>query len=264
MKQTFIYIVILLAILNIACLETSDTNLYENGLPEVVVEGRITDMPPPYYVRISSSVNPEADINSLPINNAQVLINNNKGNIEILTSVGSGMYQADAIQGEIGEAYTIEVNFNNKLYQGTDSIRAAPSIDSVNAEYITETQRPDGWYIVFYSHKTSNISRFYKIELTINDSIYNGYYDLIYIEEIPGQRSQTWILPYKFELSDTVVTTVHSITETMYEYYRGLAKQVENSFGNIQPPMVNPSNNVEGALGYFQASSVWRDTTIIE
>ncbi len=264
MKQHIVYIFLFSLAVNTACLEPSDVSLYEDGQPELVIEGRISDMPPPYYVRISSSVEPESEINSLPINEALVVISDQNGNLEVLNGIGEGYYEAKAIQGIVGDIYDIEVKLNNKTYNGRDSIRQAPSVDSIKSEYIVDTQREEGWYLVFYSHNAGGAQKYYKIELTVNDSAYNGYYDLIYFEEILGQKSQTWILPYLFELNDTVITTIHSITENMYEYYRGLSKQVENSYGNTQPPMINPPSNIDGALGYFQASSIWQDTTIIK
>lgn len=257
------YIGIIVIAVFASCLEASDISLYEEGEPEIVIEGRISDMPPPYFVRVSSSVRPESSINSLPLNNATVFISDNQGNTETLQSTGQGYYQSSTLQGVIGDRYEIEVMVNNETYIGKDSIRQPPSVDSLKAEYLTES-RDDGWYLVFYSHKSGSTKKYYKIELSVNDSAYNGYYDLIYFEEILGQKSQTWVLPYTFEYNDTVFTTVHSITENMYEYYRGLAKQIDNSFGNIQPPMINPPNNINGALGYFQASSIWRDTTVIQ
>lgn len=264
MKHLITYLIFIGLAFNIACLEPSDDSLYEKGEPEIVIEGRISDLPPPYRVRVSSSVEPESNTSSLPLNHAQVIFSDRNGNIEVLSNVGKGYYEADGIQGMIGEVYDIEVRVNNETFNGSDSIRQTPSIDSIKSEYFSETQREEGWYLVFYSSKSGGSQKYYKIELIVNDSAYNGYYDLIYFEEILGQKSQTWILPYLFEPNDTVVTTVHSITENMYEYYRGLSKQIENVYGNTQPPMINPPNNIDGALGYFQASSIFQDTTIIQ
>lgn len=264
MRKSIPYIIFSVFHFLMGCLDPTEVNLYEKGEPEVVIEGRISDLSPPYYVRVSSSVEPLSAINSLPLNLAKVFVSDRSGNTEALQSLGEGLYEANDLQGAVGSIYDIEVQVNNKIFNGTDSIRATPSIDSIKAEYLIETNREEGWYLILYSHKSSNSQKYYKIELSVNDSLYNGYYDLIYFEEILGQKSQTWILPYVFNLNDTVTTSVHSITEMMYEYYRGLSKQVENSFGNIQPPLVNPPNNIPGALGYFQASSIWIDTTIIQ
>lgn len=264
MKYFNVFVVFLIAFLSSGCLEESSNILYEEGEPEIVIEGRITDVQPPYYIRVSESVNPQDEENSSPIGFAKVILSDDNGNSNSLDYAGDGLYVANNIQGEIGQEYHLVVSVGDDNYYASDSIKQIPRIDSVRSEYLDDEDREEGYYLVFYIQNKTRGSNFYKIELTVNDSAYNGYYDLLYVADILGQISQTSILPYQFNRYDTVVTVVHSITETMYEYYRGLNKQVDNLYGNVQPPLLNPPNNIEGALGYFQASSLWQDTTVIE
>ena len=72
------------------CLEATDTYLYEDSESELVVEGRITNAKPPYFVRITKSVSPKFENNSLAIVSAKVVIADETGFEEQLTGIGNG------------------------------------------------------------------------------------------------------------------------------------------------------------------------------
>lgn len=103
----------------------------------LVVDGKITDKPGPYTVRISrSSVvnNPEYK----PVQGCIVTISDNLGNNEKLHETDSGLYltNTNGIQGIIGRKYKIAIQLpNGEMYASAfEEMKSPVKLDSVYAE----------------------------------------------------------------------------------------------------------------------------------
>ncbi len=261
MKQ-LIGIVLLISLAG--CLDPADGIQYVSSDPDLVVEGRINTSEPPYKVQVTLTVDVDASVNYLPVNSAIVYLSDGLGNSEKLSHTNDGVYVSSALQGNIGQTYTLEIAYNNQVYTAIDSIKAAPRIDSANVIYENSLIRKKGYYLVLYTQSEITAKHFYKVELTVNGELLSGYYNLLVMENVQGSEDQEYILSETFQQGDTIVVDVHSITETLYEYFRGLNKQVDNLYSTVQAPSLNPPSNFSDALGYFMASSVWSDTVIVQ
>lgn len=117
---------------------------YDNLL---VVEGQITNMPGPYFVKLSSSIPLETNL-PVPLSGFQVTISDHLGNRETLMEKDPGSYEtsANGIQGIAGRKYKLEISSPNGQNYSTDfeELREAVDIDSVyhQLEYIVDDDLP--------------------------------------------------------------------------------------------------------------------------
>jgi hypothetical protein len=242
------------------CIEETDSSLFESGPPELVIEGEINNGEPPYYIRISRSVDPESYLDFVPVSIAKVTIENNLGEVELLRPVSPGLYRASSIKGAEGVFYSLKVDVDNQLYTANDTMPQAPKVDTVLVTYKDEYPYVEGYYLSVQTQVLKNRRNYYRLRISVNDSLFNAYSDLIVFEDLNESGIQLVTLPYVFGENDTVQVTLNAITKVMYDYYNGLLKQTTNYFSNIQPPLVNPPSNIScNPLGYFQVTA---DTTI--
>lgn len=154
-----------------SCKEEIDLTI-GNSTPRLVVEGLITNLPGPYYVRLTLSkpglsVNATAtefgNDNYIPVTNATVIISDNIGNIDTLkpaptqyyyqhiydshgnvidsivqeyavqTNIERGYYQTKNIQGIAGRNYYLKIiTGDNKIYTAVCLMPVVPKIDSIS------------------------------------------------------------------------------------------------------------------------------------
>ncbi|HAS43330.1 MAG TPA: hypothetical protein DCS93_22815 [Microscillaceae bacterium] len=139
-----------------SCEEKIDKSLL-TGEPKLVIHGLITDQEGPYFVRITRSstdltqkFNLEQELavsrEFEAINNAQVTISDDQGNVDSLQFwdvdltqdgglgewVDQGLYSTTHIQGVAGRTYTLTVTHEGQVYQAVATIPTEPpTIDEV-------------------------------------------------------------------------------------------------------------------------------------
>ncbi|MFW5762208.1 MAG: DUF4249 domain-containing protein [Cyclobacteriaceae bacterium] len=132
LRQIF-YVVFFLLITS--CIEEYQLNTSEN--PRLlVVNGQITDQPGPYEVELHySGVFGQNSDFSQSINNAEVYLEDNEGNLEQMRSIGLGKYmsKADGIQGKIGNQYWLNITLpDGSSYRSLpETLLPVPEIDSL-------------------------------------------------------------------------------------------------------------------------------------
>ncbi|MBN2174969.1 MAG: DUF4249 domain-containing protein [Bacteroidales bacterium] len=112
-----------------------DLNKYENLL---VVDGRITNDPGPYIIKLSQS----SEVRQgwwIPLGGATIELMDDLGNSEILTETEEGTYSTapDGMQGKVGRQYRIEIETaNGKKYNSPfETLRKPVEIDSVYTQF---------------------------------------------------------------------------------------------------------------------------------
>ncbi len=256
---------VILFTLTIACLEPSEYSLFIDGEQTLVIEGRITDCSPPCKVLVTKSVGGEQFNNYEAVNNAQVkVVNESSNDEELLEFIGNGVYLSSTTNGEVGNLYRLEVDFDGAVYMSSEKITSKPKVGGVYITYLNDLQYGEGYYLYYNLFVNPDSVGYYKVEVTVNDSLYSGYKDLLVFEDRLYKENQSLKLPIAFNLHDTLKMCIYSLSENMYDYYMALSRQTTNLYSNIQPPVVNPSNNLSpSVLGYFQASSVYKLDTVI-
>jgi len=114
-----ITVIIVLVFSFTSCVEEYWPELKKDNQQLLVIEGKITNLPGPYTIKLSTS----SDVNDTlhyPLSSANVTIIDILGNSEILVETDPGIYKTsvNGIQGIIGLSYKIKVELNNgKLYE---------------------------------------------------------------------------------------------------------------------------------------------------
>lgn len=259
-------ILIFVSLILYGCFEVSETILFEDYQAQVVIEGVIDSDAPPYFIKVTQSAPPDRDEDFFPVNNARIIVNSSLQEEEIARWISPGTYEVGSFIGIPGAQYSLLVQIEAQQFIAQDYMPPLPIVDSVSIDYRTNYIDGNGYYFKFFIQKRASEVNYYKVDVRLNDSLFNGYADLLLFDDSYFENQYTYILPFAFEPNDSVSIALHRISEPMYQYYYGLIRQTTNVFGNIQPPMLNPESNINSdVLGYFQASAVVKiDTLIVE
>src|SRR5690554_5414492 len=105
----------------LSCEEVIDLDL-GNAAPRIVIEGTITTDQGPYRVKINQSVD-YGEINEFPpVSGAALTVTDEEGTTEVLEEVEEGVYLIQALEGENGKTYTLEVNYDQETYQASSTL----------------------------------------------------------------------------------------------------------------------------------------------
>jgi hypothetical protein len=114
---------------------------YDVPEPAVVVDGLITDQPGPYEIRLTytAAYALNADGNNRPVTGAQVIMEDDSGNAELLTEYNPGSYVTalGGIQGVVGRSYTLRITLINgkEIESYPEKLVPVPQIDSIYYEF---------------------------------------------------------------------------------------------------------------------------------
>ena len=247
-----------------ACLEKFDIPLNSAGKPQVVIEGMVTNETPRQWVRVSLT-NQNAGSNlSTPVNDASVYLSDDSGQYRQLAHSGQGLYVIDSFYGQVNHEYTLKVNYDNREYISTEKMNPAGTIDSVIVIYKKgDVLYKKGFYLNVYATKASMQTNYSRATISVNDSLYNNYENLLVIDDSYTTPNQQFTIPYAFEVHDSVEIKVFSLSENVYNYYYQLLQLTENFYNRSQLILNPPSNISGGSLGFFQVSEVKRTTVVI-
>lgn len=121
-----------------SCIDRFDFNIPDSDL-QLVVDGRITDAPGPYTVKITRTQKLNNLLFPPTVSAKAVTIFDNVGNSETLTEIKAGIYQTSptGIRGVIGRVYTLRIEtFDNKIYESSpEKINPAGTVDSIYYEF---------------------------------------------------------------------------------------------------------------------------------
>ena len=248
-----------------SCYVVSENDLFEDFEPKIVVEAQINNIDRCCYVSIAKTANPNDSISHYPFSDAQVIVSDNLGNSELLYLVSPGIYTGNEIMGSPNTEYYLLVSIDEAEYTALDVMQKPAIVSKTEIKYIDKFVAEEGNYIKLYIQKEKSNTSYYKLEVAKNDSLFDSYNDLIIFEDTYAIETFEYLIPYAFQINDTVTIDLHKISSEMYKYYFELSKQTNSSFQYIQAPMQNPPSNLSNnALGYFQVSAITRLDILIE
>ncbi len=156
---------ILIILATAACVDRIEFNTGEEGDYSIVVNGFISDQPGPYEVNITKSFDIQSKLTvKTPISVKSLVISDNTGTREKLSSVAQGVYRTstNGIQGIVGRAYKLNVELlDGRVYESIpDTLTSSGTVDSVYYQQITykngEGITKPGFDIYFNSSLGSN------------------------------------------------------------------------------------------------------------
>jgi hypothetical protein len=233
--------------------------------PKIVIEGEVTDMPGPYFVKLSRTVN-FSDFNEFPpIEDAVVILSDDAGNSERLIEFQSGIYMTHDLHGIAGRTYFLSVAIEGETFTAQSTMPGHVPLDAVEvtSSFYSSSQDPDFNYLVTPQYLdpagTGNNYRFVQVvngricdSWTVqNDNLSDGL-----VNKRPIFGRDTELRP-----GDTLTVIMQSIDKPVYDYFYSLTES-SGSGGGATP--ANPVSNIKGgALGYFSAHSTDSKTVMI-
>lgn len=276
-----------------ACVEPIEVRVPETA-KSLVVDGRITNEPGPYTVRLtytSAYAEGSAGVN-LMVNGANVIISDDAGTSEALTEKSPGVYvtQTSGIQGQIGRSYTISIQTpDGRKYQSRpDLLKPVAAIDSVYTSFNDGSNgQPRGFRVFLDVQDPATTNDFYRWDWThyrhrvycneeedfnvccgpcwaitrCTDCIIIGADNLVNGNKISGQLLTT--VPYSSISKYFLLIEQASLTKEAYRFWNAVAQQSKGVGSTFDPPPAPIPGNIYCvsdpdvvALGFFWASGI--------
>lgn len=254
-----------IVVLAASCQKVIDVDLNEAN-QNIVIEGNFTGEDSTVLVRVTLT---SSYFNSDPeptIDNAVVTITDQNGVSTVIPSAGNGFYELNSYAPTYGTSYVLSVVADGETYNATCNMPVPVQLDPITYQYFDGFFGNDPGYAPFLNYQDpANVVNFYQIVVTENQTTYGN------IDQIQTQDDQLTDGNYMSrplftgslsQIGDTISFEFRSVDEVIYNYTFQAADIVGGS--NSAAPG-NPITNWDnGALGYFNAYGVSRDTVVIQ
>ena len=225
----------------------------------VVIQGNIYDQTGPFYIKISKSVTFDESNSYPPVAGARVEITDNMNQTEVLTESVAGTYKTTRLRGIPGRSYSLTVKTGSETYVSTAFMPPAVSIDSLI--FAASPFSGEKAATIRFSDPPFAVN-FYRLVYFVNNVQQKEFY-ILDDELFQGGSIKYALLPRGSGLTlvkgDNVTVWLESIDKGVYEYFRTTGH--EN--GQSTSPSNPVSNISNGALGYFNACSVRKISSIV-
>lgn len=264
-----------------SCEKVIDIDL-NNIEPEVVIEATITDTEGPYLIYLSKTGDYFEPGEYPAISNGLVIISDDQGVIDTCIEIEPGVYQTNNIKGKSDHYYSLYVEIEGKTYTAETYMPEKVELDSITYMY-TNALSPggdDGYLMKCQFVDPMGQENYYRIktykngelfiepgnEIVIwNDVLFDGVN-----ADIPAKRGGDM-----FSLNDTISIELLTIDNKMFQYYTSLINSLASGSGGMESmgknmiigaaaPTNPPTNLTNGAVGYFAAYCVSKQSIIIE
>jgi hypothetical protein len=259
-------ILLTVIILLTSCEEVIEIKLdYMN--PGLVVEGVINDLDNQCIIKLSKTTDYFNYRTNPTVSDAVITLTDDAGTRVNFNEEESGKYIVESFQSKPDIRYTLKILSEGEEYVADATIPRRVNVDSLTYQYNPESIIYEVGYVVschfsdpeeyrnFYRLKTYNINDKTKAKNSrdlYNDDFFNG-----------NNVNLSWSNDVYQEL-DTVIVELYSLDIRTYNYYRTLFTISDGAEMMSMTTPANPNTNISnGALGYFGAYSVSRDTIII-
>jgi len=240
-----------------SCKKVITVNL-NNASPQVVIVGEVTNLPGPYQLSITSTVNFSATNTFPPVSGAFVTIGDNTGFYDTLTEGPAGVYSTHSSwQGQPGNTYTLSIVAGGKTFTAVSTMPQPVPLDSVDFQQDARGRNSDVIEAIPYFQDPAGIANYYQFTETINDTPLNKifvfddqYSDGKYIS-VPLFDDSVHL-----KIGDKLNFSMYCIDKNVFQYFSELQQLLEaNPFNEATP--ANPDTNIKGGgLGYFSAHTV--------
>ena len=247
--------------------------------PKVVIEGLITNAFKNHYVKVSFTKEFYQSGSTYRIVDAVVVVTDEDNNTYAFThnpnnhELLDGYYLSDiAFAGEVGKEYTLTVTYNGQIFQATDQLLPVTTIDSLgirlNTDELEDPEVPGRVFeVLFYAREPQDRIDYYLFKFYRNGAIVHESESDIYFAEdkFLGENIDDLPIADFYAIGDTVKVEMYSLSKNGFIYYTDMFNVLNNDGGMFGPIPNNPRNNISnGALGYFQTSSVDSETIVVK
>jgi hypothetical protein len=238
-----------------SCKKVIQVNL-NDAAPQIVIYGEVTDLPGPYQVSITKTVNFSATNNFPPVSGALVTITDDKGLNDSLSETVPGIYNTHTFwQGKPGNTYTLSVQGSGKTYIAISLMPQPVPLDSISFQENQGFSGKNTISVVPYFQDPPGVVNYYQFAEFINDTSLKKIYimddrlsDGKYINQALYDDS------IHIYTGDLVTLYMYSIDANTYNYLNQML-QISNNALSLTP--ANPDTNLSnGALGIFSVHTV--------
>lgn len=260
MKQIITLSILALAALT-SCKKEFDLNLNDSNKNYLVVEGMITDQDEPQTIRLSRTISYLEAKNPQKVNDAAVTIQFDNTTIPFNLS-SDGVYAAPAgFRGEVGKTYHLKIQVDGQQYEASSTMRKGQKLDSVYTQkhvFNTDqfeiranlTENPEkGDYVLLKYAQNEVLQDSVKRWSFYSDNVMNGekFENMLIFGDIEGK------------VGDKITVYTYSISKETFDFVTAASSSLMEPLPFFPPPGASIKGNISnGALGYFQASAVFR------
>jgi hypothetical protein len=256
-KIYYIALIICLAATIAACKKVINVDL-NNVVPQIVIEGEITNETPPFHVKISKTVNFSSDNIYPPVTGATVKITDSTvGRTIQLNESGSGDYITSQLAGIPKHTYILSVLAEGKQYTATSTMPGTVALDSVTFAENTDFNNKKEINAVVNFQDPTAAGNYYQFTEYLNGKLVPN----IFVFEDRLSNGRYIVQPLYndsayLQKGDTLQLSMFCVDRNIYNYFFTLMNVTgNNNFQSATP--ANPNTNISnGALGYFSAHTV--------
>jgi hypothetical protein len=275
--KRLIYLMIMLP-LAWACEETIRLDIRQTA-PRVVVEGLVLEGAEGHFVKLTRTAGFYQTGSTPRITNALVQISDSEGNVfPMVHNPGNhpdslGVYLPESsLVGVAGRSYTLRVEVEGEVYEGSDDLLPIQPIDSLttrqNPREKLDPEEPGRYYeVLLYAKEPQETRDYYLFKFYRNDSIMNSNGLFVYVADDTaiGERINGIPAPVYFKEGELARVEIYSLSRTAFRFFFELNTLLTNDGGMFGPPPANPRTNLSnGALGFFQTSARARESILVE
>ncbi|HZY38694.1 MAG TPA: DUF4249 domain-containing protein [Mucilaginibacter sp.] len=247
-----------------ACTKVIDLKL-GNDSGKLVIEGNITNLDSPQYIKLSRNV-PFTSTNTYPpVSGATVTVSDNKNNIYTFTEGPAGTYSSAQFPGVSGNTYQMTVVTGGTTYKANSVMPALVPFDSITykkADFKSGNNRRE---ITVHYQDQAGIPNQYRFIMWVNSVEVSAVF--AYDDEFSDGRyvdqdlveNTTDIYP-----GDTVKVEMQCIDKPVYTYWFTLMEQGFGGPDGGVAPSNPPTNITPAVLGYFSAHTTQAKTIIVQ
>lgn len=254
-----------LIVLASSCQKVIDVDLNEAN-QTIVIEGNYTGEDSTVRVMVSLTSSYFNNDPSPTVDNALVTITDQNGTTTVVPSTGNGNYELSGYAPTYGTTYTLSVVYEGVTYSAGCLMPQPVQLDPITYQYFDGFFGNDPGYATFLNFQDpESTTDFYQIVITENGTTY-GNIDQIQTQD-DALTNGNYITRPLFtgslsQLGDTISYEFRTVDEVIFDY---TFQAADIAGGSNSAAPGNPITNWDnGALGYFNAYGVSRDTVIIQ
>ena len=173
----------------------------------------------------------------------------------------------DDFVGREGTTYTLKIILDGITYESSATLNPVTPIDSLG--YTLEFNEADNYVVLLYAQEPEGVGDYYlfrtfKNGSLIADTLRNA--DFASDEFVDGNYIGGVEIGYEdLKIGDMAYIEVLSISEEANDFFLAIMLETDWRGGPFDTPPANiPTNISNGALGFFNASAIVRDSILIE
>ncbi|HHJ10305.1 MAG TPA: DUF4249 domain-containing protein [Bacteroidetes bacterium] len=264
MKKLFLLYIIQLSLLFTACEEVVNIPL-NNAEPAVVIEGTITNIPAPHRVIMSQTTDYYNPGMIKYLSGALIFVKDSQDHYWYFREKKQGFYVNSQFKGTPGLTYHLQIQWQKHVYNASSVMQDPVPIDSLRVRYFPGSRFADsGYFIIIYFSDPPGKENYYRIKMMKGEKT-STVIHVLNDRLTDGNQILYYLYGAYYQPGDTAIIELQSIDKGVYEYMLTLSNvTAANRFGTATTP-ANPTTNLSGgALGYFGALAISRDTIVIK